>query len=102
MNTKRLAREREAAARPTTEVGARDTDRLQALLDEALAALPDIYRSAIVLCDLEGKTIKEAARQLGCPQGTLGTRLARASGLACTGRTDLVELKALFPRALQG
>src|SRR5262249_14823989 len=32
-------------------------------------------------CDLEGKTIKEAARQLGCPQGTVGTRLVRGRGL---------------------
>jgi Sigma-70, region 4 len=55
--------------------------RLHALLDQELQTLPDRYRAAIVLCDLEGKSIKEAARQLGCPLGTVGTRLARGREL---------------------
>jgi hypothetical protein len=46
-------------------------------LDQELKTLPDKYRTAVVLCDLEGNTIKEAARQLGCPPGTVGTRLLR-------------------------
>jgi hypothetical protein len=50
-------------------------------LDEELGRLPDRYRAAIVLCELEGATIKEAARRLGCPAGTLGARLARGRAL---------------------
>jgi RNA polymerase sigma factor (sigma-70 family) len=50
---------------------------LQPVLDQELSRLSDKYRSAIVLCDLEGKTRKEAARQLGVPEGTLAARLAR-------------------------
>jgi hypothetical protein len=50
---------------------------LQPLFDQELARLPDKYRVAIVLCDLEGKTRNEAARLLGCPEGTLGARLVR-------------------------
>ncbi len=77
MSTKRLAKEREAAARPKPDVTGEIWQELQVLLDQELKVLPDIYRAAIVLCDLEGKSIKEAARQLDCPQGTVGTRLAR-------------------------
>src|SRR5262245_43627458 len=57
MSTKRLVKEREAVARPKPEVTTEAWERLHALLDQGLKALPDKYRAAIVLCDLEGKTI---------------------------------------------
>jgi RNA polymerase sigma factor (sigma-70 family) len=50
---------------------------VQPMLDQELSQLPDKYRMAILLCDLEGKTRKEAARQIGCPEGTIATWLAR-------------------------
>jgi RNA polymerase sigma factor (sigma-70 family) len=54
---------------------------LQPLLDEELSRLPDHYRAVIVLCDLEGKTRKEVAAQLGCPEGTVASRLVRARSM---------------------
>jgi len=77
MNTRMRAREREAGARPKPEAASEDWQLQQVLLDQELQALPDKYRASIVLCDLEGKSIKEAARQLGSPPATIGTRLAR-------------------------
>jgi RNA polymerase sigma factor (sigma-70 family) len=54
---------------------------LRPLLDRELAGLPEKYRILILLCDLEGKTRKEAARQLNVPEGTLAGRLIRARAL---------------------
>src|SRR5262245_17040862 len=59
---------------------ARDTD-LQRVVDEELSRLPDHYRGVVVLCDLEGMTRREAARQLGIPEGSVASRLARARTL---------------------
>ena len=50
-------------------------ENLEALIDQELANLPDKYRSAIVLCDLEGKKGKDVAQQLKIPEGTLASRL---------------------------
>src|SRR5438477_12193282 len=54
---------------------------LQAILDESLQKLSEKYRSALVLCYLEGITQEEAARQLGCPLGTIRSRLAQGRKL---------------------
>jgi RNA polymerase sigma factor (sigma-70 family) len=77
----RRRRETQVATMPepaTADV--QDTD-LQAVLDEELGRLPDHYRGVIVLCDLEGLTRKEAARQLAIPEGSVASRLARARAM---------------------
>jgi hypothetical protein len=68
---------------------------LQPVLDEELTRLPDKYRLPIIVCDLEGKTRKEAARQLGLPEGTMASRLAR-------GRTMLARRLARRGLAFSG
>jgi RNA polymerase sigma factor (sigma-70 family) len=76
---RRTARERQVTEMPDPQAVQQDVwHDLQPLLDQALSRLPDKYRVVIVLCDLEGKTRKEVARQLGVPDGTVAGRLARA------------------------
>jgi RNA polymerase sigma factor (sigma-70 family) len=54
-------------------------DREQAeALHEEIDRLPSSFRLPVVLCYFEGLTLDEAARLLGCPAGTVGSRLARA------------------------
>jgi RNA polymerase sigma factor (sigma-70 family) len=79
---KRRARARQVADMPEPAASEQDlgSDWLAAL-DQELSRLPAMYRVAIVLCDLEGKTRKEAARQLGVPDGTMAARVARGRTL---------------------
>jgi len=48
------------------------------LVDREIAQLSAAHRAAIVLCDLEGQTMEDAALQLGWSQDSLRGRLARA------------------------
>ncbi len=48
------------------------------VLDDEVNRLPAKLRAPIILCYLEGLTNDAAARQLGCPKGTVLSRLARA------------------------
>ena len=55
----------------------RDADAL-AILDEEIAELPEHLRVAVVLCELDGVSRKDAAKRLGVAEGTLSSRLAKA------------------------
>jgi RNA polymerase sigma factor (sigma-70 family) len=85
MNHQRRAKEREAGSVPKDAPPSDARQEMVALLDGELSSLPDKYRIPIVLCDLEGRTILDAARHLGWPQGTVATRLSR-------GRARLAQL----------
>ena len=80
-STHRHSRERPGPAEaaeasdPATDLERRE---LLAAIDEEVNRLPEKYRAALVLCDLESRTYAEAARHLDCALGTLKSRLAWA------------------------
>ncbi|MER8000160.1 MULTISPECIES: RNA polymerase sigma factor SigM [unclassified Streptomyces] len=99
-----LDRARKAASRKTSPVD--DTERLEQLLEPqesaeapaerqdlhrqllaALATLPPDQRAALVLVDMQGYPVAEAADVLGVPTGTVKSRCAR-------GRAKLLPLLA--------
>jgi RNA polymerase sigma-70 factor (ECF subfamily) len=75
---RRQARERQVRDMPHPHVTPAEPPDWRPLLDRELSRLSEKYRAAVVLCDLEGKSRKEAARLLGVPESTLTNRLARA------------------------
>ena len=75
-SSRRAREERERkAVRVRTE---RSDSEVLSAIDEELQRLPDRYRTPFILCTLEGKTNDDAARALGCPRGTISTRLGKA------------------------
>ena len=59
---------------PTDHLGQRED---QISIASALAALPEDQRDAILLVDVEGWSIEDAASMLGCPPGTIKSRCSR-------------------------
>ena len=59
---------------PTDHLGQRED---QMAIASALAALPEDQRDAILLVDVEGWSIEDAASMLGCPPGTIKSRCSR-------------------------
>ena len=100
LKARALAGRRRLLERPMTDLPQSQTtpdDRAELLhwLDRELERLPAKYRLPIILCDLECRTRRDAARLLGLPTGTLSGRLTTAHrllakrlarhGLAVTG-----------------
>jgi RNA polymerase sigma-70 factor (ECF subfamily) len=86
---KRLQKERPEETEFLLEEFAGDEDVLEDLtrresIDEvrrAVLSLPAAYREAVVLCDLGDASYEDAALALGCPVGTVRSRLNRARAL---------------------
>jgi RNA polymerase sigma factor (sigma-70 family) len=80
MDKARQLKEREAGTMLRTTAPTDDRSQFEQI-HEAIRSLPDKYRAPIVLCELEDRSIKETARHLGWPQGTVATRLRRGRAL---------------------
>jgi RNA polymerase sigma factor (sigma-70 family) len=85
--TARRRREKEASMVRRNQTQEDSWTDVRPVLDQELERLPDKYRAVVVLCDLEGKTRKEAARHLGWPEGSVAGRLARGRVLLATRLT---------------
>jgi RNA polymerase sigma factor (sigma-70 family) len=71
--SRRARREEKVAMRqPTTSSS--EVETLRQELDSGIARLPTRLREPVILCYLEGRRQEEAARILGCNQGTLSRR----------------------------
>ena len=53
-------------------------DQIEATVYEAIENLPDDLRTAITLRELEGLSYEEIAEAMGCPVGTVRSRIFRA------------------------
>lgn len=84
--------------RPGPEADASGSE-LQALVGEELDSLPDKLRAVVVLCGLEDRTNVEAAQVLGCPVGTVDSRLSAARAKL---RARLIRRGAIVPAAALG
>lgn len=81
-DARRSTHERQARvmtiADPVTEVC---WSEVRSILDDVLQRLPEKYRTALVLCYLEGKTNEQVARELGWPPGSMSRHLAKGREL---------------------
>jgi RNA polymerase sigma factor (sigma-70 family) len=105
LRTRRAAQrrqEREAAARPAdtpTPLEHLTALELLSILDHELQALPETYRSPLVLCCLEGLSQENAAGLLGCSPGSVKGRVERGRALL---RERLHKRGLSLPAALAG
>src|SRR5262249_33057536 len=100
MNARRRARERQAAGQAPPGPPEGEGRGPHGPLDDGLSRPPGRERGPGGPCELEGRTVREAAHQLGWPQGTVAGRLARARAVLAErlSRRGL----ALAPGALAG
>jgi RNA polymerase sigma-70 factor (ECF subfamily) len=60
-------------------------------VQKALEQLPDDFRTAVILCDMQGLSYKEIAEIMECPVGTVMSRLFRGRKLLATALKDFAQ-----------
>jgi len=68
---------------------------LQDAVRRSIAALPQKYRSAIVMKDMQGLTFEECAGALGCPESTVKSRVMRARRMLRSRLEPIVRPEAV-------
>ncbi|MFW6156954.1 MAG: sigma-70 family RNA polymerase sigma factor [Armatimonadota bacterium] len=71
-------------------------DALDAEVEEALSEIPDVFREAVVLCDMHGMAYSEIAEALDIPIGTVRSRIARGRGLLQEKLREYAEARGLI------
>jgi RNA polymerase sigma factor (sigma-70 family) len=96
---RRRVRQRQLSDSPAREEQPEIVGReARGILDEEVQRLPEKYRTPFILCHLRGLTQEEAAHELGCPKGTVASRVMRACQRlrARLSRRDLTIPPTLF------
>lgn len=70
-------------------------------IDGALLTLPDVFREAVLLVDVEELSYEEAAHVVGVTVGVLRSRLFRGRALLYSAMLDLTRRAAVMPPSLQ-
>jgi RNA polymerase sigma-70 factor (ECF subfamily) len=82
-----LRRRRDAVTLQDTDAVTRISSVIatRTVLDAVVTAIPDPYRDAVVLRDIEGLTYEQVAERLGVPLNTVRTRISRGRAIAAAG-----------------
>src|SRR5690606_23535549 len=67
------------------------TRQMAAVIDRTLRAMPDELREAITLREIEGMSYEEIAVAMGCPIGTVRSRISRARDAIDRELKELLE-----------
>jgi RNA polymerase sigma factor (sigma-70 family) len=78
---RRRQSERQAQTMRNVRTDEAEGRELREVIDAEVGRLPEPYREPLLLCCVAGLTNEEAARRLGCPAGTVKSRLARGRDL---------------------